>query len=420
MIDLSIEYAHTYTDRAFSEETAASVVLLAERLRGAPDSRQLLVLVDDYSPDPPDTFDYAGFLARLGHHGAAPDLLVKESALLGANRMVLAELGDTRLGRQLRRYVEMHERHPCSLFVASWYLARLGHLHHPALPIVPAHRLLNILPERFREFEDRALDIIVAVAGLATAARVETLYFPSPLADESGPLWDRFDPEAYIFNNYLTLLPADLYTLAATYRRYRARAPLPRALDLGTGPGLLPVLAMLPSVECVDLYEPGQRNADYLERQRHQLDPAWDAPIAALRLLDPALAGFDFQRELRARAVVHRGDHRDLPAGLYDAVSMHYVAESATRDRTEFRRIARRAAVAAKPGALVSMAFMERSDGYTVDGVPFPAVPVAEPDIRDLLGPLVRDQVVERLDRSSGPARHGYTGHLLLSATRTA
>ena len=55
------------------------------------------------------------------------------------------------------------KKYPCSLFIAAWYLLRLGHLKHDSFSEdLYAKRLINILPESFKPFEDKALEIMAA------------------------------------------------------------------------------------------------------------------------------------------------------------------------------------------------------------------------------------------------------------------
>lgn len=424
-LDLSIEVAHIYTNQQPGPDQQAGIAVLADdpRARALTDAAattQTVVLLDDYTPQfspAPTVLDFDAYRAWLHGQGVPRAQLVYEAALVDRNLATLDAIGNPRLRRQLERYIDAHGQHPCSLFVATWYLARLG-LGVTVPGVLPARRLLTILPEHFREYEDRAHDIIAAVAGREALARIETIFFPDTRAACDTLAWDDFDPDAYLLNNYVDLLPADVYSTLALARRLRARAPVDTLLDLGTGPNLLPVLAALPYVGRVVAREPGRQNRAYLDAQRARLDVTWEPAIAILRAVDPALADFDYQRALATRLIVREGDHTGIPARAYDAVTMHYVAEGAGDDPRIFTAITRALVAGAKPGALVFACFMEGSQGYTLDGTAYRALDVDSARVRAALVPGVADLTIDRLDASAGPARHGYTGHLIAAGTR--
>lgn len=162
MNDLSIEYAHIYTNAKIgAEHTLSLEILQALYQQQPPKAASLLVLVDDYSfPDP--TFDYRSFTAWLGSQGFKPDLLFRESQLIPVCDEVLKLVQNSKLREQLCDYIRS-KKYPCSLFIAAWYLLRLGHLRSPLFhEALIAEQLMNILPSSFKPFEDMALSIIAA------------------------------------------------------------------------------------------------------------------------------------------------------------------------------------------------------------------------------------------------------------------
>jgi len=164
MSKLSIEYAHIYTNQRVSEEHATSIGLLEETSRTAKANNQetsLVVMVDDYSfPDP--SFDYESFINWLEEQGYKPDLLFRESQLMPVCDEVLTIMENMKLKDQITDYVKT-KKYPCSLFIAAWYLLRLGKLSSPIFPKeLIADDLMNILPESFKPFEDKGLEIIAS------------------------------------------------------------------------------------------------------------------------------------------------------------------------------------------------------------------------------------------------------------------
>lgn len=164
MKDLSIEYAHIYTNEKVREEHETSLDIL-KKIKSEADSKNqtfsLVILVDDYSfPDP--TFDYDMFSSWLTEKGFKPDIVFRESQLIPLCDEVLKHLKNDKLYGQIVDYVQT-KKYPCSLFIAAWYLLRLGHLKHSSFHEgLYAKELISILPESFRQFEDKGLEIMAA------------------------------------------------------------------------------------------------------------------------------------------------------------------------------------------------------------------------------------------------------------------
>lgn len=69
---------------------------------------------------------------------------------------------NNKLKKQITDYVKV-KKYPCSLFIAAWYLLRLGKLSSPLFPKeLVSDELFNILPESFNPFEDQGLTIIAS------------------------------------------------------------------------------------------------------------------------------------------------------------------------------------------------------------------------------------------------------------------
>lgn len=160
---ISIEYAHIYTNQHIDEEHKLSV----ETLRGVVadiekdgNNHSLIVMVDDYSfPDP--LFDYDSFTNWLKAQGFGPDFLLRESQLIAVCDEVIGLIKDEKLKAQTADYIKSKQKYPCSLFIAAWYLLRLGKLSSNVFPAsLKADALINILPESFKPFEDKAIKII--------------------------------------------------------------------------------------------------------------------------------------------------------------------------------------------------------------------------------------------------------------------
>ncbi len=175
MKDVSIEYAHIYTNNHINEEHQLTLDILGELRKKLKDQRKsfsLSVLVDDYSfPDP--TFDYDGFTSWLSDKGFRPEIVYRESQLIPLCDEVLKQLKDDKLKEQLVDYIKA-KKYPCSLFIAAWYLLRLGHLRDDSFDQgLVASKLHNILPKSFKPFEDKAIEIISATSFGVSEKQIE-------------------------------------------------------------------------------------------------------------------------------------------------------------------------------------------------------------------------------------------------------
>jgi hypothetical protein len=175
--DLSVEYAHIYTNQKIASEHALSLEVLSEVRSQNKDAKiSLVVMVDDYSfPDP--TFSYSEFTKWLTEHNHKPNVLIRESQLIPTCDSVITEIEDQELASELENYIK-NKKYPCSLFIASWYLVRLGVLPSTFFPQTEtAEKLLNILPQSFRPYEDKALDIISKTQFKDLVPCIENRYF---------------------------------------------------------------------------------------------------------------------------------------------------------------------------------------------------------------------------------------------------
>tara|TARA_B100000745_G_scaffold298696_1_gene247922 strand:- start:6747 stop:7286 length:540 start_codon:yes stop_codon:yes gene_type:complete len=179
MKDLSVEYAHIYTNSKISDEQKLSLEIL-ENIKE--DNKSLVVLVDDYSfPDP--TFNYDEFLAWLSEHGHKPDLVMRESQLIPLCDQVLQLMEEGELKESLISYIKT-KKYPCSLFIAAWYLLRLGVLRSSEFPeSESASKLINILPKSFESYEDKAREVIATTKYANLLDCIENKYFEGRAID---------------------------------------------------------------------------------------------------------------------------------------------------------------------------------------------------------------------------------------------
>lgn len=176
MKKISIEYAHIYTNDKVGEDHELSLRLLTELEKGNKEDYSLVVMVDDYSfPDP--SFDYNELGDWLGERGFKPDLMIRESQLIPVCDDVVRLVRDEKMREEITGYVKA-KKYPCSLFITSWYLLRLGYVSSPSFnKELVAEKLINILPESFKPFEDKALEIIESTEFASAKDQIENKYF---------------------------------------------------------------------------------------------------------------------------------------------------------------------------------------------------------------------------------------------------
>jgi hypothetical protein len=178
---ISIEYAHIYTNNHIGEEQKLSLDILGTVTKeNEGKDLSLVVMVDDYSfPDP--SFDYGVFTSWLKENGFEPDLVIRESQLIPSCDEVLSFIQDERLKEQIMDYVRA-KKYPCSLFVATWYLVRLGYIKNIGFDEkLKAEKIINILPLSFKPFEDKGFEIIKSTKYAEVVERIENKYFEGRL-----------------------------------------------------------------------------------------------------------------------------------------------------------------------------------------------------------------------------------------------
>ncbi len=181
MKDVSVEYAHIYTNNRVTEEHEVSLKLLSDvKSEIAGQSISLVVMVDDYSfPDP--TFNYDEFTSWLSEKGFKPDLVIRESQLIPLCDKVISLMNNEKLKEQITEYIKS-KKYPCSLFIAAWYLLRLGYLSFELFPEnLKANQLINILPESFRPFEEKGLEIISSTSFIEAKEKINYKFFEGRL-----------------------------------------------------------------------------------------------------------------------------------------------------------------------------------------------------------------------------------------------
>jgi hypothetical protein len=227
--------------------------------------------------------------------------------------------------------------------------------------------------------------------------------------------WDDFAADAYHEHNYDTMRhdDAEMLGLVASWFDTAATGAALHGLDVGAGPNLYPALAMLPHCAEISLLEFSASNAAWLRTATAGLDERW-RPFWAVVSPGDRRGDFESARALMAdRARVEQGSVFDLPASHWDIGTMFFVAESISQDPAEFEAATGAFVRALRSGSPFAAAFMERSQGYQVGGIEYPATSVGEPEISRCLGAVATDVKVQRVRVRPAPLRPGYTGYVV-------
>lgn len=237
------------------------------------------------------------------------------------------------------------------------------------------------------------------------------------LARNADYAWDEFSSSAYCEHNYITLRADDREILQLVSHWFARTAGEPAArlagLDVGTGPNLYPALAMLPYCAGLTLREFSASNVAWLRAAATALPEQW---LPFWQVVHPGATPAEFAAAAAAlaeRARIEQGSVFDLPAAAWDLGTMFFVAESISQDPAEFSAAVTAFVRAIRPGGPFAAAFMERSEGYEVDGTRFPATAVAAGDIRRSLDRVGVEVSVHRVKMRPAPLRPGYTGMIV-------
>jgi hypothetical protein len=232
--------------------------------------------------------------------------------------------------------------------------------------------------------------------------------------------WNQWPAQSYVDQLYSSVLTSDAAIIDHHSAWYRSipTGSVRHSLELGAGPNLYPLMLMGACSEQIDAVEPSSANRAYLRNQLAEPDQHWQSFWAYCRNANPALPE-DLSTVL-GRVNVLPGGASNLTEGVYDLVSMHFVAETATSDALAFRSFCAAFVRSARPGGLVVAAFMENMPAYRIDedGPEWPAYPVTMTEVREALEPVTSDLTLHRV--AADPTDDGYehSGMIVVTARR--
>jgi hypothetical protein len=240
----------------------------------------------------------------------------------------------------------------------------------------------------------------------------------TPVPCNSDFDWDRFDSDWYYEHNYRSLRDDD-HQIMVRIRDFFASSGVTHGsgVDVGAGSNLYPALAMMPFCDHIELREYSATNVEWLHRHVGYYGPSWD-PFWNVYRDNPAYAAVTDPRDrLATVASIRQASVFDLPARSWDMGTMFFVACSLSNDMGEFQRAIDSFLGALRPGAPFAVAFMEKSKGYPVDGVWYPAVAIDQSTVDRALALGAYDIRTDRIT-TNNPLRDGYDGAMIISVGR--
>ncbi|MBU1111053.1 hypothetical protein KKB83_05570 [Patescibacteria group bacterium] len=174
-VDYNIEYAHVYTNEVFSREHREAAWIASHQIGKLTEEGKTystVVLIDDYNPSE-DILDKKHFFDRLAYNKLEPEFVAFEARFVPLKEKVLSLINNKKYKKSVRRYIEKHERVPCSFLIVIWHLLRLGlitngiNYYRPykkseEMKSFVGKKLMTILPARFENVEKAAKKMIDA------------------------------------------------------------------------------------------------------------------------------------------------------------------------------------------------------------------------------------------------------------------
>jgi len=188
-VDYSIEFAHIYTNESFSQEHIKAVEILREKELELKDKRLSyvkLVMIDNYNPSD-HILNIDNFFQDLKKVGGNSDAFIFEADLVQYKDFAL-DLMSKRHENSYRKYIKENGKIPCSFLIYVWYMIRLGiieikvgsqiHLLNKDLNTIKGEKIINILPERYKSVEKKAMEAIKkSDVNEKILNHIETIYY---------------------------------------------------------------------------------------------------------------------------------------------------------------------------------------------------------------------------------------------------
>lgn len=237
--------------------------------------------------------------------------------------------------------------------------------------------------------------------------------------------WSRFDVDSYLGHYYNEAHPDDDALCRLATEALMRAAPVGAQLDVidvGTGPNLMPLLAAAPRAGRLTAWEYAPTNIAWLKEELQCDHSRWQWQHYWRLVRETVPNGAELPENpleaLRGRVDARQGSIFDLPEAGWDAGTMFFCAESITQRQDEFERACRCFAGAVRPGGTLVGAFLNRSDHYAVADYEFPGARATRESVLAAFGDMIADVAIEMIGIVEEEIRIGYSGTILLTATR--
>lgn len=432
MQKVSIEYSHIYTNQSFGFDQVKSIEILhrEERMHkknGYSTSR--VIMIDDYSPGIDiERFDYETLFNELKKSGATPNVIIKESSLIYYCKKLLNEINDKKVKKSLLNYITKRGKFPCSLFIATWYLIRLG--VYDGCKITPlfgvleesgSDKVLTIIPKIYDGAEAEADKIILATKYKKYINKINRIIFDSTSEFSD---WKEFDTLEYLNRNYMKrILPEDqeiIKTTVETLAQINHNHTYKNILDIGCGPNLYPALLIKPftaSDATIHMVDYAEQNLKYMKQliSNKNLQDTWKQ----FENLMVSIKGSTYRESIEKVTSIMQvewGDIFNLEKERFDAGLSFFVTESISSDFGVFQKATHSFLDSIKSKGIVIAAHMLGSHSYFAgEGTKFPSTKINKKQLLETYEPLLDIVHISTFGHDSGGAvRTGYSGMALL------
>lgn len=176
-VDYSVECALPYTEQLDVERDKFAVAFsgLARQFEEAGKQFTRVLLVDDVTNEAGGNYDLTAYTAA-STNGNQETFVMRESMLNGLADEVYADLSSKLSADELAK-LKSDEGYSSPFYIAVWTLLRLGYVAHPEFPADKvSEKIVNVLPESFREGEEESMEIVRKTQFPQAADQVEYVY----------------------------------------------------------------------------------------------------------------------------------------------------------------------------------------------------------------------------------------------------
>jgi hypothetical protein len=179
---VSIEFFHIYTDEVVDKEKLESLQIYRDLIKSFTTPYYSCILIDDYTPK----VHYSENIIQtkdsvnrfMLEEGIKLNVMQYESDLSNDCELVLNKIHH-KDAKNYRRLIEKNGYLPCSLFVLTWYLLRLGVIKSETIQLPRSEKLVNILPIRYKAVDEIVLKALQRSAFSYIIPSIEGKYFES-------------------------------------------------------------------------------------------------------------------------------------------------------------------------------------------------------------------------------------------------